>query len=327
MDTLQLQLGSDPEFFLRNPSNFLVASGHVLSGKLDGYFVPYTDGFQGEFTVPPASSIKDALVNIRMAMLALKDACDTYGLDAFAAPAVSLTDEELATVPPNAFEFGCQPSINAYTSQKRDSSLICSLHNKQRNVMMAGGHIHIGFPKGHEEDDKYRAPLELSFVDTLRIFEAVGVTLLTAYEDSYPKEHADIFKKRRLFYGLAGEYRTKPHGLEIRSPSSMWLSDPMLAEMIYSTAVVSYYSVLLGYHREALDKLNIKETSKAINSSDSKRCMRIAMTTIDMLKSRFGQHLSNYKNIFDVFYKTEDLINKKNINIFPSLIKTWQHVA
>ena len=46
MDTLELQLGSDPEFFLRDPENFLVSSGHVLGGKLDNYFAPYTDGFQ-----------------------------------------------------------------------------------------------------------------------------------------------------------------------------------------------------------------------------------------------------------------------------------------
>ncbi len=89
----------------------------------------------------------------------------------------------------------------------------------------AGCHLHLGF-KGHDEE------LTKSIVKTIdAIWGVASVSLFRDMED----------KRRRAFYGRAGEYRDPDHGIEYRTTSSAALAHPVLLHMAFDIARKAAY--------------------------------------------------------------------------------------
>jgi hypothetical protein len=55
------------------------------------------------------------------------------------------------------------------------------------------------------------------------IMGVAGVSMFAKYDDP----------RRRIMYGLAGEYRLPPHGLEYRVLSNAWLFHPVIANIVF----------------------------------------------------------------------------------------------
>lgn len=334
---MSIRIGSDPEFFLRTfGGDFLPAEYVLPPGGTEGPNVPFFDGFQGEITTAPVESMNEVR----------KHLCDAVGaicrlrekrVVPFVAPAIDVPPRILNVTPPSAFEFGCSPSINAYSNEKRDAELIQALHRNHEGIMMAGGHIHLGMPGGANRknpSDKmvpFAAVFDFAYPDIIRMFETIGVTLLTVAEVS--NGELELYRNRRKFYGLAGEYRHTRYGIEMRSPSCVWLMAPELSEMMYAAAAISYYSVFTGSHEEVIEQIPLEELIAAINASDIPGCLGIHAKATDILQASFESKHDikvssdiKYPNIWDYIREIHDMVISR-INLyehFGTMEKAWQ---
>lgn len=345
---MKVLIGSDPEFFMHTPAGdpvpaelLLPSAGTVAALSPGGKEVipnyPFYDGFQGEITTTPVADVSDASKHLRSAVAAICELREKR-VTPFVAPAITVPARILEVCPPSVFEFGCSPSVNAYSKEVRNTNLIQSLHAAHEDIMMAGGHIHLGMPGGgyrkKPADDMipYAAVFDLAYPDVIRMFEMLGVTLLTAIEAS-DQDKAPVYRLRRKFYGLSGEYRHTKYGVEMRSPSCVWLMSPILAEMIYAAAAIAYYSVFTGYHEEVLERIPVLQLVAAINHSDVAECLAIHERATGILQDAFGnkQDLvigaeAKYKGIWECIKEIRDLaISRINAYAyFGSLEQAWQ---
>ena len=330
--------GSDPEFWLRDKSGSLVPAPSVLPSdeQAGGINKPFYDGFQAEITTAPVDCPKDSVSSIRDAVAGMHSLRE-FGITPFVQPVVDVPKNILDNCPKTVFEFGCSPSHNAYTGEVRDSASICELHAQYPNIMMAGGHIHLGMPGGaHKKNPvdtlvNYASVFEFNYADIILIFEMLGVTLLNIAECSDP-DLKPIFKIRRKMYGVAGEYRITPYGIEMRSPSCAWVMSPEVTEMIYSAAVMAYYTVFSGQYMELYDKIEPMKAIDAVNSSDMAACWDVHSKTVEILQDIFGSKDDffisgqiGYKDIWSSFRKIHGKV-LSNINLYKyygTLEKAW----
>ncbi len=229
-------VGADPEVFVVNskdPEQILPAWTYLGSKdsptpyqSADGYYkgTSYWDGFQAEFTT------QGSIFCVQQFTEAVR-----YGLQKVWVSAqkkfgdkAKLSLRSVLPVLPEVLEsektehvaFGCSPSYNAHglKGNTRDG----------RDVpwRFAGGHIHLGL----SEYIKNSAGTKLDQKDYERIVRTLDrilglacVSLFGAYDDP----------RRREYYGLPGEYRLPPHGLEYRVLSNAWLAHPLILNMVF----------------------------------------------------------------------------------------------
>lgn len=334
---MRITLGSDPEYFIKNSSGELIPAEYLLQAKTEDtdYNTPFMDGFQGEVTVVPASDIKECVGNVRNAVESIYSfLADSDHAPVFR-PSIELSRDEVSVCPPSATVFGCSPSKNVYTDEVRDSAVICSLHEENPGVMMAGGHIHIGLPESlkmensFETGKDYISNFKLNYSDIIRLFETIGVTLLTAAECSDGNKH--IYKKRRLFYGLSGEFRFTKYGIEVRSPSCAWMNSPELAEMIHNAAVVAFFTSMYSGAGEVYQEVSLNNLIKAINTEDPKFCLKLCQKGVRAAQNFFGSKTdlivdakTKYSGIWDVFNSIIEKINS-GVNFYAErdLASSW----
>lgn len=333
-----IRIGSDPEFWLKDENETLIPAQAVLPSeeKSGGANKPFYDGFQAEITTMPVDDPRESVPSIREAVAGMYSLRD-LGITPFVQPAIRVPKKILDNCPKSVFEFGCSPSVNAYTQELRDSSVVCSLHAEYPDIMMAGGHIHIGMPGGAHKSSpvdkmpQYAAAFEFNYAEIILMFEMLGVSLLNIIECSDP-EFAYMSKIRRKMYGLAGEYRFTPYGIEMRSPSCVWVISPEVTEMIYSAAAIAYYTVYSGQYTEVIGKIPPLEAIMAVNNSDVVKCWDVHTKTMDILQSVFGSKddffvskQTGYKNIWSPFKSIHQKV-LSNINMYRhygSLEKAW----
>lgn len=105
-------------------------------------------------------------------------------------------DEELTH--PDAWVFGCEPDINAWTGEINPKP-----HAAEPNLRSCGGHVHIGIPN-------------MSSKDKFRLIQ------LLDYYLGFPLSLSDPDRRRQQLYGKPGAMRFKPYGVEYRTPSNWW---------------------------------------------------------------------------------------------------------
>jgi hypothetical protein len=219
-------IGSDPEIFVEDVKGDIVPAFHFLKEKPGPELVRYDektamhcdypaywDGFQAEFETRPntcmgwhgdaiQNGLKKVLVAARLhdknAKLSLKTV-------------MNIPDKLLKESKPEHVQFGCMPSLNIYglEAPKRDG--------REVDFRMCGGHIHFGIGKRSQEEIA-------ACVKSLDAILAVAcVSLFASFDDP----------KRRILYGLPGEYRNPAHGIEYRTLSNAWLAHPVIAHMVF----------------------------------------------------------------------------------------------
>jgi hypothetical protein len=112
---------------------------------------------------------------------------------------------------------GCDPSRNAYGLQGR-------FVERPRDLewRFAGGHVHFMLA----EEERLLANIHY-LVKTLDALVGIPSVCLA--------QNYDHFIRRR-YYGLAGEYRLPPHGLEWRTLSNFWVMDPRAFMLVFDLA-------------------------------------------------------------------------------------------
>lgn len=209
---MPISLGADPEIFVTKGSEvipawtFLGAKSRVSNG-IDAYW----DGFQAEFTCSHNTCIAYVLDNIRKGMLEVYNRLPT-GSQLSIDSVVRVDTDTLEKAEDKYVQFGCMPSKNAYGIKGEETDA------RRLPIRFAGGHIHFGIAK------------KADYTDTVKMLDRVlGLPSVLLFQNMDQPV-------RRQFYGLPGEYREPPHGLEYRTLSNAWLCHPAIANLTLEIA-------------------------------------------------------------------------------------------
>src|SRR5579859_1696021 len=205
--------GADPELFMLDGKGEVMPAWTFLESKAKAkainhgsssyeydkrYVTPFWDGVQAEFTMTRTSQCMSAFVDsIRDGLKDVLDAARKVD------PKAKYTLQSVVDVPPMVLAtaklehlaLGCKPSMNIYglvgrkIDEPRDLTWRC-----------AAGHIHLG----HYVEKEKQLPAMIKAMDAIAAVACVGA--FAGYEDP----------RRRTLYGLPGEFRLPPHGLEYR---------------------------------------------------------------------------------------------------------------
>jgi phiEco32-like amidoligase-type 2 protein len=226
-------MGADPEIFGVNAEGEVLPAWKWLPPKTkplktshggDNHRLPgecnavYWDGFQAEFTTPSATCMAYFADYVHHGLLGVQQALQKHN------PKAQLSIKSVLPVPSNELEtgkeehvqFGCMPSFNVYNMAGNKSD------GREVPIRFAGGHIHFGVYD--KADLKTCLPRVIKAMDS--ILGVSCVSLFANFDNPV----------RREWYGLAGEYRTPPHGLEYRVLSNAWLAHPMILNFTYELA-------------------------------------------------------------------------------------------
>lgn len=208
---LSFTIGSDPEVFVGKEGK-VIPAWKFLRCKAEvgnAYNTPYWDGFQAEFTLQPQNCCEYLTDNFRKGLLELRKHGDIILDSVIDVPKATLTRAAASHV-----ELGCNPSMNAYNAIGAPV-----VNGRELDVRFAGMHMHFGY--GGRKFDAVKMVKALDKV--------LGVTL-TAIGSG--KDNPI----RRMYYGLAGEYRLPKHGLEYRVPGSWVMTHPALIHLSFDLA-------------------------------------------------------------------------------------------
>lgn len=220
-----LTIGSDPEIFVEDDNGSCVPAFLFLPGKDGGARTPntnsfagwggmpmYWDGFQAEFTTRSMTCLGQHMDSIAAGIKGVYDAAKAFSPKAKLSlkSVFEIPQEVLDAAEDEHVEFGCMPSFNVYGLKAHLPPA------RMAPFRSAGGHIHFGVGLTTE----VRAAPMVKALDA--ILGVMCVSLFAGIDDP----------RRRQMYGLPGEYRTPPHGIEYRPLSNAWLCHPVITNLV-----------------------------------------------------------------------------------------------
>jgi hypothetical protein len=282
-------IGSDPEIFVTNKENELIPAFNFLDKKSGathntihlnqanygkGSSV-YWDGFQAEFETRANSCLAYHVDSVQQGLAATLAYARSYNKEAKLSlnTVMTIPEQLLRDSKPEHVALGCMPSMNAY-------GLEVNLPNgAELPFRSTGGHIHFGVGKLPKETYD-------SMVKSMDAIIGVACVSLFASHD---------IPARRQYYGLPGEYRTPPHGLEYRTLSNAWLSHPMINHLVFD---IARRALVIGKHG-FLDKLwkhDEAETIRIIRECDVEAARKVLTDNKD-----------NFLKIITVAYQSQPI--------------------
>lgn len=211
-----LRVGADPEVFLRDELGFVSAHGFFPGTKSEPYKVEkgavQVDGLALEFNIDPASTPEEFDDNIRIVLAQMeemvKEVNPDWQIDITPFARFDTVFFE-ALVPDEAKILGCEPDYDLKGNMKTPNEDL-----QFRPVRTAAGHAHIGWLPPEEFESVPFSPAHLA--DCRFIAQR-----FTGMRHFFPQTEAEI--NRVQFYGNRGSHRPKVYGVELRSPSNLWI--------------------------------------------------------------------------------------------------------
>jgi hypothetical protein len=305
-------IGSDPEIFLEDEKGTVIPAYEFLKAKGDstrdvhqyGSDVRgiYWDGYQAEFETHAFTCLEQHSASVQTGLTKLLAVAKEYNKKA------RLSTKTVMTIPEKMLQeaktehvsLGCMPSSNIYGMSGE--------HVEDPRMLPfrpAGGHIHFGIGKSDHE----RVKPMVKALDA--ILGVACVSLFQKYDDPV----------RRQYYGLAGEYRLPPHGMEYRTLSNAWLYHPIIMNFVFDFArkVLVFGEKGFLVHWKATEE----ETIRCINTCDVNLAHEIMErnkdTIIKLFKAAYGQWMKDkpvgqdekvFEALYNIFYKGMDCVVK-----------------
>ncbi len=223
----------------------------------------YWDGWQAEFETKADTCNERHMDTIYLALRAIRKKAMEYR------PTAKLTLQNVIEVPADILQstesqyvqFGCKPSFNVYDLK------LPLLDGTRITTRSSGGHLHFGIGKQHVD----------TIEDIVKLLDAIiGVACVSLFAN-YDNP------KRRLFYGLAGEFRLPEHGVEYRTLSNAWMAHPAIAHLVIDVARNTVAMAMSGLRK--IYKASETEVIETINNCDVKQARRILRRNEDVLKN------------------------------------------
>jgi hypothetical protein len=289
------KIGSDPEIFCESKTGKIIPAFAFLPSKENPIRVPgyaddystcephhepngsnlYWDGFQAEFTTKESDCMGWHGDSIQAGLRGIFEALRKHKKTAVLSTktVIDLSEKDMESAPKECLAFGCNASLNAYGMNG------LQMPGDMINYRSAGGHIHLSFKNVVYTPDQMR--LMVKAMDA--ILGVAGVSMCAKYDDP----------RRRIMYGLAGEYRLPPHGLEYRVLSNAWLIHPVLANIVFDLARTAAMFGVKGliHHWKATEQ----ETIECINTCNVDKAREILKRNEDLFKKLLRVKLDDDK--------------------------------
>jgi len=302
-------VGTDPEIFVENSKGYIIPAFKFLQpkekpGKTSaalpyGGYPMYWDGFAAEFETSPQNCLAwtcdSTYSGIKSVMMEARKYNKNCRLSA--KTVIRLTSRKLKSEDPAHILLGCAPSFNAYGLVSKP------LISKKVFIRSTGGHIHFGI--------KHRIKTPDDAIKIVKVLDAILAVACVSLFENY-----DV-ARRREYYGLVGEYRLPPHGLEYRVLSNAWIFHPLLMNLVFDLA---RKCVLIAekdlFH---LWQATEEETIDIVMKNDVSRARAVLSRNEQMLKGIFSAIYSveapKIQRIFDCFMGGMDsfIANPKDI--------------
>ena len=251
-------MGSDPEFFIVSEDNTPISAVLIAEGTKeepkdigDGFFVQ-RDNLALEGNIPPAKTKEEFISSMKHLKKYFNDKLDIFG-----ARITNIGEAEFPeyiAMTPEGQEFGCSQIIYGWHNNYYDIPNILEINSADTpsladsNVRTAGFHVHIGY-EILENDHKFTKMM----VDTI-IAKLFDLFLILPSQCMIKEPY------RNSTYGLLGNYRSKPYGIECRALSSYFTDDKFLGWVWESVEdIFTYFNTLTEDDIRAL--LNISTYS------------------------------------------------------------------
>ena len=210
--TVHFTYGCDPELFLKLGDRYISAHGLFPGTKEEPYQVDkgaiQVDGLALEFNIHPVDNPVDWNKNIEIVLTQMKEMVTNVDKDLQLVfePIAYFDKQYFEEVPIVAKVLGCDPDFN-FRGEMNPSPKIA-----KKPFRTAAGHIHAGWGEGFNTKDSGHFE-DCRFV-AAKFYRAGVFPAVTFNEQS-----------RLEYYGNYGAFRPKPYGVELRSPSNLWVKD------------------------------------------------------------------------------------------------------
>lgn len=297
--------GTDPEIFVEDKAGNVIPAFNFLKSKKEDNHT-YWDGFQTEFFVHASVCLDEVTKSIYNGLKRVMRLAKQYNTDAKLSlkTVMEIPYEMLQAAKDEHVSLGCAPSFNIYGMKGEQVA-----DPRQLTSRSTGGHLHFG-TGGLDNESLNRV---IKAMDAI-----IGVSCVALFQKF------DNPTRRRL-YGLAGEYRLPPHGIEYRTLSNAWLMHPFITQIVFD---ISRKAVIVGMNDYLKHwKGTEEETIRCINTCDVKLAQEIMLRNKEMLMQIYQAAYKNYKKeqyeaLFKIFFdgahtviaNPEDIENNWDLN-------------
>ena len=228
---MEIKIGADPEVFLFDTklNKYQSAAGFFPGTKKEPFKVAngaiQVDGVALEFNIDPASSEEEFVSNIKSVHKTLENMVHDVNpnWEIRHIPYVEFNEKDWEAVPTDAKQLGCDPDFN-YTGNVNPNPADNIEYYARYNHLVprtGSGHIHIGWSENENPESAFH-------------FEDCRACAEYFWRNSHQKKFSsDLDYKRFNYYGNLGSFRSKPYGVELRSPSNSWLKSERSIREIY----------------------------------------------------------------------------------------------
>jgi len=247
-----IAVGSDYEVFVRPIDSDQVVSAIPLINADKERRVQlktceiHHDNVLAEVNITPSTTNSSFVRTVEDSLNELSDFLLNTGHTYVVTDSVVMNEKELRHV--DACEFGCSEDYDII----RNVSNIAPSAILAGNLRTAGGHIHVSYTFRTRKEYRDTALLLSTLI-------SLGTTIMG---DS---------KERRVLYGKAGSVRLKEYGVEVRSPSNVWLTHKEWIGWIYRAAAVSCKASQTS-RVMALLKIHAKAIANAVDACCVEKC-------------------------------------------------------
>lgn len=309
-------MGADPEFFLESASipgfqKRRVPAFEVLEDKYATSTDLFWDGFQAESRVNPSVNHLTVVYNFSRQVAKLRP----YRLRISPGAFWRIPDELLKNSGDAQVALGCDPSFNIYDTKGQ-----CVPDARKLLWRFAGGHIHFSLTDWERNNAVYKR-----VVRTLdQILGVASVAMAEGYDVGL----------RRRYYGLAGEFRLPPHGLEYRTLSNWYWMHPQAALLVLDLARQAFNIGRAGLGRAIIG--TPQQVQQIINFNDVKAARALCGLNRDFYNSwatrEYGQSgtlwaaiMGGIKSVIPTFgqYPEEAYLKCED----PWHMPTWQQLG
>lgn len=246
-------IGSDVEYFVKNKitGDIITAEGLIKGTKYDPYrfvkdnpfFAMQLDNVLAEGNIPPAKDEKEFIEYLSFLRESINQ---ELGSDKETVAEASFTLKKEYLESEIAKQFGCDPSYDAWN----DQILHPSVSKNFPLLRSAGFHIHIGY-------DNLSADTNIALVRAMDLYLGVPATLIE------PEN-----QRKAVGYGVAGNYRNQPHGVEYRTLSSYFASSDELISWVFKSTHKAIELVNAYPDKDFLYSKHLFTIKVAINTSN-----------------------------------------------------------
>jgi hypothetical protein len=193
-----LATGCDPEGFAKHEEDGYIPACLFME-HMKGEGPIHADGCCVEMSIPPSKTEDEFLRVVNDWKERMEIVLEEHNLKPVYLSSVNFEKKYMRDT--RTLEAGCDPDYSFYTRQRN----IPVIWSDRRRV--AGGHVHISW-------DGPKTPV---------VHRAVGKSFEIMHGLVGVLHDQDIV--RPGLYGMAGSFRPKDYGMEIRSPSNWWLKN------------------------------------------------------------------------------------------------------